>query len=172
MKLRRWIFGTLLCLVLIKPKILILALGVPIFFQDEWGLVPFIEKVWHGQSNFYDCWRSLGEHRNFFPRVIFASVYRPESVDPREVMIISCFFMGVTYSVAIWYFFLKRAGKEGSSKSLYAFCFLSLGLSLVQYENWLWALQLDFFLTQVFVILATILIGIDSLGDWYKELAG
>jgi len=29
MKLQRWIFGTLLCLVLIKPLFFILALGVP-----------------------------------------------------------------------------------------------------------------------------------------------
>jgi len=43
-------------------------------------------------------------------------------------------------------------------------------LSLVQYENWLWALQVDFFLTQVFVILAAILIGIDSLGNGTRSL--
>jgi hypothetical protein len=64
--LRSWIFGTLLCLVLVKPLILILALGVPIFFQDEWGLVPFLEKVWHGQSTFHDYWTAFGEHRIFF----------------------------------------------------------------------------------------------------------
>ena len=170
MKLRRWIFGTLLCLVLIKPLTLILALGVPTFFQDEWILVPFLEKVWHGQSSFYDYWTSLGEHRIFLPRLIFALVYRPDSVDPRHVMILSWFIMSVTYTVAIWYFFVKRPGIAEPSTFLYAFCFLSLGLSLVQYESWLWALQLDFFLTQVFVILATILMGIDSLGLGTRSL--
>ena len=107
MKQRRWIFGTLLCLVLIKPLILILALGVPTFFEDEWSLVPFIEKVWHGQSSFYDYWMAFAEHRIFFPRLIFASVYRPDSVDPRHVMIVSWIIMSVIYSVAIWYFFFK-----------------------------------------------------------------
>jgi hypothetical protein len=65
--------------------------------------------------------------------------------------------------------FLKRSKLAGSSKFLYAFCFLSLGLSLAQYENWLWALQLGFFLTQVFVILAATLIGIDSIGNGTKS---
>jgi hypothetical protein len=163
-KLRSLIYGTLLCLVLISPLILILALGVPIFFADEWGLVPFLEKVWHGQSTFHDYWTAFGEHRIFFPRLIFASVYRPDDADPRQVMILSWFIMSVIYILAVYCFFLKRPGMADSSKFLYAFCFLILGLSLVQYENWLWALQLDFFLTQAFVILATIFIGIDALG--------
>jgi hypothetical protein len=170
MKLRGWIFGTVLCLVLIKPLILILALGVPVFFADEWGLVPFIEKVWHGQSNFYDYWTALAEHRIFIPRLIFALMYHPACVDPRQVMIISWLIMSWIYALAIWYFLLKRVKLAGSAKFLYAFCFLSLGLSLVQYENWLWALQLDFFLTQVFVILATTLIGIDSIGNGTKSV--
>ena len=168
--LRSWIFGTLLCLVLVKPLILILALGVPIFFQDEWGLVPFLEKVWHGQSTFHDYWTAFGEHRIFFPRLIFASIYRPDRVDPKHVMIVSWLIMSVLYIVPIRCFFLKRSGMRDSSKFLYAFCFLSLGLSLVQYENWLWALQLDFFLTQAFAILATIFIGIDALGIGTRSL--
>jgi hypothetical protein len=86
MKLQRWIFGTLLCLVLIKPLLFILALGVPIFFQDEWVLVPFLERIWHGQANFHDYWMASAEHRIFLPRLIFAAVYRPGSVDPRQVM--------------------------------------------------------------------------------------
>jgi hypothetical protein len=57
-----------------------------------------------------------------------------------------------------------------SSRFLYAFCFLNLGLSLVQYENWLWALQLDFFLTQSVLILAAIFIAIDSIGDKTRSL--
>jgi hypothetical protein len=168
--LRSWIFGTLLCLVLVKPLILILALGVPIFFQDEWGLVPFLEKVWHGQSTFHDYWTAFGEHRIFFPRLIFASIYRPDSVDPKHVMIVSWLIMSVMYIVAIRCFFLKRSGMTDSSKFLYPLCFLSLGLSLVQYENWLWALQLDFFLTQAFVILAMIFIGVDALGIGTRSL--
>ena len=40
----------------------------------------------------------------------------------------------------------------------------------MQYENWLWALQVDFFLTQAFVILAAILIGINSLGNGTRSL--
>jgi hypothetical protein len=168
--LRSWIYATLLCLVLISPLIFILALGVPIFFQDEWGLVAFLEKVWHGQSTFRDYWTAFDEHRIFLPRLIFASIYRPDSVDPRHVMVLSWFIMSVIYVLAICCFFLKRPGMTGSSKFLYAFCFLSLGLSLVQYENWLWALQLDFFLTQAFVILATIFIGLDALGIGTRSL--
>src|SRR6516164_3048005 len=168
--LRSWIFGTLLCLVLVKPLILILALGVPIFFQDEWGLVPFLEKVWHAQSTFHDYWTAFGSHRVFLPRLIFASIYRPDNVDPRHVMVLSWFILSVIYILAIFCLFLKRPGMADSSKFLYAFCFLSLGLSLVQYENWLWALQLDFFLTQAFAILATIFIGIDALGIGTRSL--
>jgi hypothetical protein len=164
MKVQRWTFGSLLCLVLLKPLILILVLGVPVFLADEWSLVPFIEKVWHHQANFQDYWTAFAEHRIFFPRLIFALVYRPGSVDPRQVMIISWLIMTGIYMVASWYFFLKRPEMPGSSKFLYAFCFLSLGLSLVQYENWLWGLQIDFFLTQSFVILAAIFIAIDSIG--------
>ena len=170
MKLRGWIFGTVLCLVLIKPLILILVLGAPIFFADEWSLVPFIEKVWHGQANFQDYWTALAEHRIFIPRLIFALIYRPGTVDPRQVMIISWLIMSGIYALAVWYFFFKHPKMAGSAKFLYAFCFLNLGLSLVQYENWLWALQLHFFLTQVFVILAAILIGIDSIGNGTRSL--
>jgi hypothetical protein len=143
---------------------LILSLGVPIFYLDDWGLVPFLEKVWHGQSTFHDYWTAFGSHRVFLPRLIFASIYRPENVDPRHVMVLSWFIMSAIYFLAIYCFFLKRPGMADFSKFLYAFCFLSLGLSLVQYENWLWALQVDYFMTQAFVILAAIFIGIDALG--------
>jgi hypothetical protein len=163
-KLRSWIYGILFCLVLISPLILILTLGVPIFYLDDWGLVPFLEKVWHGQSTFHDYWTAFGSHRVFLPRLIFASIYHPDNVDPRHVMVLSWFIMSVIYILAIYCLFLKRPGTVDSSKFLYAFCFLSLGLSLVQYENWLWALQVDYFMTQAFVILATIFIGIDALG--------
>lgn len=105
MKLQRLIFGTLLCLVLIKPLFFILALGTPIFFEDEWGLIPFLEKIWHGEANFHDYWTAFGEHRIFFPRLIFAAVYRPGTVDPRQVMFISWLIMSGAYSVAIWRFF-------------------------------------------------------------------
>ena len=170
MKLQRWIFGTLLCLVLIKPLLFILALGVPIFFADEWALVPFLENIWHGQANFHDFWTAFGEHRIFLPRLIFAAVYHPGNVDPRQVMVISWLIMSGAYSVAIWRFFFCSTEIGVYSKFIYAFCFLSLGLSLVQYENWLWALQIDFFLTQAFVILAAIMMGIDSLGNGTRSL--
>jgi hypothetical protein len=85
-------------------------------------------------------------------------------------MIVSWLIMSVMYIVAIRCFFLKRSGMTDSSKFLYPLCFLSLGLSLVQYENWLWALQLDFFLTQAFVILAMIFIGVDALGIGTRSL--
>jgi hypothetical protein len=170
MKLQRWIFGTLLCLVLIKPLLFILDLGVPIFFQDEWILVPFLEKIWHGQAIFLDYWTAFAEHRILLPRLIFAAVYRPGNVDPRQVMVISWLIMSVAYSLAIWRFFLSRTEIPAYSRFIYAFCFLSLGLSLVQYENWLWALQVDFFLTQAFVILAAIFVGINSLGNGTRSL--
>lgn len=170
MKLQRWIFGTLLCFVAIKPLLFILALGTQIFFEDEWGLLPFLERIWHGQANFHDYWTSFAEHRILLPRLIFAAVYRPGTVDPKQVMFISWLIMSGVYGVAIWRFFLSRKEIAAHSRFIYAFFFLSLGLSLVQYENWLWALQVDFFLTQAFVILAAILIGINSLGIGTRSL--
>ena len=130
-KAKRWIFATLLCLVLIKPLLFIFALGVPIFFQDEWVLIPFLAKIWHGQANFHDYWTAFAEHRIFLPRLIFAVVYRPGSVDPRQVMVISWLIMSVAYSVAIWRFFLSRTEIARYPRFIFAFCFLSLGLSLV-----------------------------------------
>ena len=123
MKLQRWIFGTLLCLVLIKPLLFILALGVPIFFGDEWGLVPFLEKIWHGQANFHDFWTAFGEHRIFLPRLMFAADYRLGTVDPRQVMVISWLIMSGAYSLAIWRFFFvaQRSGPTRGSFMLFAF---------------------------------------------------
>jgi len=85
-------------------------------------------------------------------------------------MVISWLIMSVAYSLAIWRFFLSRTEIPAHSRFIYAFCFLSLGLSLVQYENWLWALQVDFFLTQAFVIQAAIFVGINSLGNGTRSL--
>ena len=83
---------------------------------------------------------------------------------------ISWLIMSVAYSLAIWRFFLSRTEIAPDPRFIFAFCFLSLGLSLVQYENWLWGLQVDFFLTQVFVVLAAIFIGINSLGSGTRSL--
>lgn len=170
MTLQKCIYGTLLCVVIITPLLLIHALGSSTFFSDEWSLIPFLERVWHGQATFYDYWSAFAEQRIFFPRLIFASVYRPDGTDPRQIMIISWLIITAMYTVAIRFFFLRHREIAPSSRFLYAFCFLNLGLSLVQYENWLYALQLDFFLTQSFVILAAIFMSVDSVGNGPRGL--
>lgn len=72
-----------------------------LFSRMNGALVPFLKRVWHGQASSYDYWSTFAEHRIFFPRLIFASVYHPGGTDPRQIMIISWLIISTIYTVAI-----------------------------------------------------------------------
>jgi len=142
----------------------ILWLGVPVLYMDEWTLIGFIEKVRAGTTHFQDFWIAYAEHRIFLPRLFFALVYRSGPLDPRPLMWSSWLVIGVVTCAASHRFFW-RGDRVCSTFSKLAFTasFATMTFSLVQYENWLWGLQFDFFLTQAFVLAASVILTADSL---------
>src|SRR5215831_1838292 len=114
----------------------ILWLGVPVLYMDEWTLIGFIEKVRAGTTHFQDFWIAYAEHRIFLPRLFFALVYRSGPLDPRPLMWSSWLVIGVVTCAASHRFFW-RGDRVCSTFSKLAFTasFATMTFSLVQYEN-------------------------------------
>lgn len=140
-------------------------LGVPALFQDEWTLVEFIERVRQGTANFRDFWVAFSEHRIFLPRVILAAVYK-RGLDPRPLMWLSWLLIALLAWVAAERFFQTVSARQSQFRAAYLIAFLALIFGVVQYENWLWGLQIDFFMTQVFVLASSIVLSFGSFPFW------
>ncbi|HEY2122037.1 MAG TPA: hypothetical protein VGH07_00450, partial [Chthoniobacterales bacterium] len=87
---RPWIYSVLVTVI---PALAWLALicrfSLPIFYEDDWSLIPFIIQLRSGTLHFADYWAPYGPHPLIVTRVIFALFFGNGPLDPRPIMICS-----------------------------------------------------------------------------------
>jgi hypothetical protein len=156
------------CLVTAIPALLWLSLvwlcNTPVLFGDEWTFVPFIVKLRAGTLAFQDFWIAYGEHRLTLSRICFALFFGHGSVNPFPVMLCSWFLATATTIVGVRYLVWPSVHSFGILlKILAGLSFSACTLSLVQFENQLWALQIGFVGTLCCVILGAAILAAEGL---------
>ena len=122
--------------------------GVNIPIQDQWEFVPVFKKFSEGTLSFSDLIAQHNESRKFFPRLIFIALAFLTNWNIRVEMLV-IFFLACLVAVNIYR--LNRLTLKGSLLSglaITAICNFLI-FSPVQYENWLWGIQIVVFIPLV-----------------------
>lgn len=124
--------------------VMIIHYGVNTPFWDSWDMVALFQKIDHHTLSFGDLWHQHNEHRIFFPLLILlANAYLTHWNTGIEMLISLCF----AAATAVLIFFMLKRSIRDHWLSLVAGTLVSAWFfSPVQWQNWLWGWQLEWFM--------------------------
>ncbi len=130
--------------------------GVNTPFWDQWSMVPLLQKMYNHTLSFFNLWHQYNEHRIFFPLVfLMVSAYFTHWNIFFELIINFCF---AVFTATLLALLLKKSFSR-QILPIIASVFASLWFfSPIQWENWLWGWQLEWFMCVFGAIAAIFLI--------------
>ena len=166
----RWLYALLVTLFPAAMWLLFVwRFSLPVLYEDEWSLIPFIIQLREGTLHFADYWAPHGPHPLIVTRAFFALFFRSGPLDPRPIMI--CSWLVATTSVVIanrcliWPRVCERgillSVLSGSAFSIWA-------LSLVQYESQLWGFEISFIATLCCALLGASVLAVSVRNLWVR----
>lgn len=150
-----WVKFFSIIAIALPPLVLVAALirySVNVPFWDQWELVTLIEKLQNGTAGFSDFFAQHNEHRIFFPRIIMVALACITSWNTKFEVAANV----VLAAGSMWFLWLMLRKTLTKGKLLLAVTFLvSLILfSPVQFENWMWGWQIQWYLNIFGLIVA------------------
>jgi hypothetical protein len=137
---------------------LVSRLSVNVPFWDEWELVPLLQKQAEGTLRFADLLAQHNEHRPFFPVLIALKLARITHWNIRAEVFLGLALAGALLLVLA--FLIKRTvapyGWGLAATGLVTASWLVL--SPLQWENWLWGWQLEWFLCNLAAVASAALL--------------
>jgi len=131
------------------PAWLILRYGVDVPYWDQWDIAPFFEKLARGSLTAADLFAQFNEYRQFFPNLIFVALGRLTGWNVRVEMLASLLL------ACLVAFNVQRLGARTVAdpfrRGLLFLLASLLIFSPVQYENWLFGVQIVYFVPAVCV---------------------
>jgi hypothetical protein len=136
------------------PALLIIALVVHYWtnvpFWDEWDLVTIISAYHHGTLGFADFYAQHNEHRILIPNLVMFVLVQASGWDTRWEMAFSLLVALVTFGLLA--LMLRRGLRTGWVLAV-AVPLVSLVLfSPIQSENWMWGMQIAWFMMVLGVV--------------------
>ena len=119
------------------------AVDIPVW--DDWERVHLIEKLEEGSLRFSDLYASHIEHRMVIPRILMLASNKWTNGD---LLAENWMIYAIVLATAVAAFLLLRTTFHDEPQLLYplAFCVNLLIFSPIQWENFLWAIQVAFVL--------------------------
>ena len=161
--------GLILPILILFPFLLLMVLsvvhyGVNTPYYDEWDMVPLFQKVDHHELFFKDLWAQHNEHRIVFPKiVILMAAYITHWNIKAELLISICFAVA---SVCLLYLMVIKKINNKRLKVAALTLVTILFFSPVQWDNWLWGWQVEWFMCITFILLSIFLL--NELADTRK----
>jgi hypothetical protein len=153
--------------VAIAPLFILYAIytyGVPVPYWDQWELVPLLQKMHDRDLRIADLWAQHNEHRIILPQMVMLAL---ASVSGWNI----CYEFATNYilAVAIFLFLwsMLRNTFQNKPPAWLVIAFSLVVFSPIQFENWLWGWQIQFFMT----LLGTV-VAVWSLQRWPGSLKG
>jgi hypothetical protein len=133
---------------------LVLKLGVNVPFWDEWAFIPDLKKSAAGTLGPADFWRLHNEHRLFFPRLVFLPLAHFTHWNLRAEMILSVVLAAVIFVLVAT---LMKRTLYPFGRGVYLLAIVAAAwfvFSPIQYQNWLWGWQVQWFLSDLAALAA------------------
>lgn len=116
-------------------------------YRDSWDIVPLLQKLNNGTLGFTDLWAQHNEHRILFPNIVLLVLakithwYTPADIAASVIIGALGFLLIVD---------LMKRSSNMNKKLLYLCSILFVSsawyFSPIQWENWLWGWQLEWFM--------------------------
>jgi hypothetical protein len=155
---KNWKLWVLLPFVLAGAFILVSVIhyGVNTPFWDEWEMVSIFQDASNGKLSFHDFWAQHNEHRILFPNLVLTGAAYVTHWNIKAELLINFFFSIIT-ALMLYLFILSRI-KRRALAVLAAVLIAVWFYSPVQYENWLWGWQVEWFMCVTGIIAGIYLI--------------
>lgn len=119
--------------------------------MDQWGLVGFYQKVATGEVDFHDFFRQDNEHRLLFPKLIFIIFSFLTDWNIKLEMYFSIVLVVATF-VLIYWISTTNSPRDRILFKVLNFTVCLFLFSWVQLANWLFGIQLMWFLISLCVV--------------------
>jgi len=144
--------------------------GVDLPYSDQWAFVWFLRRAYEGTLSLHDLWLPHNEHRMLFPRIVFLALARLSGWNISYELAAN-----IVLATGILAVLLHQTRSTSSSLGARGAGFLIPALSLTvfslkQADNWLWGLQLSFFLNALAVVSGIIALAMPAF-RWWRFLA-
>jgi hypothetical protein len=124
--------------------------GITIPYLDQWELVPLLEKLHNNTLTLADLWKQHNEHRIIFPQILMLLLAR---LSNWNIFLELC--TNIVLATFTFLFLLSILRSSSEIKSFWLKMLISLMIfSMVQYENWTWGWQIQFFLSMLGTVIA------------------
>lgn len=132
------------------PAWLILRYGVDVPYSDQWNIAHFFEKAARGTLTFADLYAQQNEYRQLFPHLLFVGLGRLTGWNVKYEMyaslLLACFV-----AWGVW----RLGARTFADPLLRGVLFLAaclLNFSAMQYDNWLFGVQVVYFVPVACVV--------------------
>ncbi len=165
------LLGYLIPLALLLWFVANFSVNVP--FLDQWVLVDFFAKVSSKTANFGDLFAQHFEHRLFIPRIVFTIFAFSSGWNVKLEQ-----WCSILLATSSFYAMYKLSViQKNNNKLLLHLANISISMlyfSLVQFGNWLWGFQIQWYLPNACIILAVFILYVprNLLPYWKVSLAG
>ena len=163
-----WITFVLSIIPAMVLGILILKYSVNVPIQDQWHIASIFKKINEGTITFSDLIAQHNESRKIFPRLIFITLAYLTNWNIKYEMLV-IFLLACIVALNIYYLNRLTLGISPVKALLIAFISNIFIFSPIQYENWLWGIQIVVFIP-ITCITTSILIGYSRLHPTAKFL--
>jgi hypothetical protein len=147
---KKTVVNTVILLPLIFTFFFVYKFGITIPFWDEWELVPLLEKMHNNTLTLADLWNQHNEHRLIFPQILMLLLAR---LSNWNIFLELCTNMVLATFTLLFLLSILRSTSEIISPWLKIFISLMV-FSMVQYENWSWGWQIQFFMSILGFVIA------------------
>jgi hypothetical protein len=123
---------------------LLIKYGVNVPVTDQYELIPLFQKQDNGTLGIKDLWQQHNEHRIFFPNILLFLLAQITHWNIRAEIATSLILSFIAFCLLAWLILKTIEGQRAQIAGI----FLS-GLwffSPVQWQNWLWGWQVEWFL--------------------------
>ncbi|HEY0170480.1 MAG TPA: hypothetical protein VGB98_05625 [Pyrinomonadaceae bacterium] len=125
------------------PAWLILRYGVDVPYWDQWDVAPFFEKLARGSLTAADLFAQQNEYRQFFPNLLFVALGRLTGWNVRAEML-ACLLLACVAALGVRRLAARTSDGASGGGPLFLLASL-LVFSPLQYENWLFGVQVVYF---------------------------
>ncbi|HEX7317345.1 MAG TPA: hypothetical protein VF297_25830 [Pyrinomonadaceae bacterium] len=132
------------------PAWLILRYGVDVPYSDQWNIAHFFEQSARGSLTLADLYAQQNEYRQLFPHLLFVVLGRLTGWDVRYEMftslLLACFVAWGVWRLG------ARTFTDPVRRGLLFLPACALNFSAIQYDNWLFGVQVVYFVPVACVV--------------------